>query len=97
VIGFCSVFWEAFPDIELTITRVVEEGTSVAIQGRAQGTHKGTLHTPGGDIPPTDRPVNLTFSQDFEVQGGVIVAVRHHFDRLELLEQLGVMPAPAPA
>jgi predicted ester cyclase len=97
VIGFCSVFWEAFPDIELTITRVVEEGTSVAIQGRAQGTHKGTLHTPGGDIPPTDRPVNLTFSQDFEVQGDVIVAVRHHFDRLELLEQLGVMPAPAPA
>jgi predicted ester cyclase len=97
VIAFCSVLWEAFPDIELTITRVVEEGSAVAIQGRAEGTHKGTFHTPGGDIPPTDRPVNLTFSQDFEVQGGVIVAVRHHFDRLELLEQLGAMPAPAPA
>jgi predicted ester cyclase len=63
----------------------------------AEGTHKGTFHTPGGDIPPTDRPVNLTFSQDFEIQDGVIVAVRHHFDRLELLEQLGAMPAPAPA
>jgi hypothetical protein len=41
--------------------------------------------------------VNITFSQDFEIQDGVIAAVRHHFDRLELLEQLGAMPAPAPA
>lgn len=97
VIAFCSALWEAFPDIELTVTRVVEEGSAVAIQGRAEGTHQGTFRTPGGDIPPTGRLVKLTFSQDFEVHGGVIVSVRHHFDRLELLEQLGAAPAPAPA
>jgi predicted ester cyclase len=52
-LGFFAAFWEAFPDIELTATRVVEEGSAVAIQGRAKGTHRGTLRTPAGDIPPT--------------------------------------------
>lgn len=95
-LAFFSAFWEAFPDIGLTATRVVEEGSAVVMQGRAEGTHRGTLRTPGGDIPPTGRRVELTYFEDFEVQGGVIASARLHFDRLELLEQLGVAPAPAP-
>ncbi|MGH3984162.1 MAG: ester cyclase [Pseudonocardiaceae bacterium] len=97
VAAFNSVLWEAFPDIELTATRVVEQGSAVVIQGRAEGTHQGTFRTPGGDIPPTGKRVALTYSEDFEVEEGVIVSARLHFDRLDLLEQLGVLPAPAPA
>lgn len=92
-----SALWEAFPDIELTVTRVVEEGSVVIIQGRAHGSHQGTLRTPGGDIPATGRRVELTFFEEYEVQGEVIVSERLLFDRLELLEQLGVVPAPASA
>ncbi|MCA1607263.1 MAG: ester cyclase, partial [Acidobacteria bacterium] len=66
-----------------------------AIQGRATGTHRGTLRTPTGDIPPTDRYVDIMWADDYEVRGDVIVSTRLHFDRLELLEQLGVTPAPA--
>jgi hypothetical protein len=39
----------------------------------------------------------LPFSEHAEVQGGVIVSARLYFDRLELLEQLGLTPAPATA
>lgn len=95
--AFHSALWEAFPDIELTATRIVEQGSAVVMQGTAGGMHQGTFHTPGGDIPPTGKRVHLPYSEHFEVEGGLIVSARLVFDRLELLEQLGVAPAPAPA
>jgi ketosteroid isomerase-like protein len=97
VAAFNSAFWEAFPDVKLTATYVVEEGSTVITEARAEGTHQGTFHTPGGDIPPTGKHVSLPYSESYEVEGGLIVSARTIFDRLELLEQLGVAPAPAPA
>ena len=97
VLAYFSGLWEAFPDVKLTVTRVVEEGSVVVIRGRAEGTHQGTLRTPAGDIPPTGRGMELAFSDHYEVQGGVVVSNDLHFDRLALLEQLGVAPAPAPS
>lgn len=97
VIAFFSALWEAFPDLDLTATSVAEKGPTVVMQGRVEGTHQGTFHTPGGDIPPTGKRVNLTYSEHYEVEEGLIVSARLLFDRLDLLEQLGVAPAPAPA
>ena len=97
IAAFVSVFWEAFPDMHMIITSAVEEGPVVAVRGTMTGTHLGVFHTPAGDLPPTGRRVDLTFSDDYEVQGGVIVATHLHLDRLQLLEQLGAMPAPATA
>jgi predicted ester cyclase len=56
VLPYFSSFWEAFPDLRLTVTSVVEEGSVVAIQGSAAGTHRGTLRTLQGAIPPTGGP-----------------------------------------
>lgn len=95
--AFHAVLWEAFPDIELTVTRIVEDGSTVVMQGAVHGTHRGTFHTPGGDIPPTGQHVDLPYSEHYEVEAGLIVSARLIFDRLELLEQLGVAPAPAHA
>ena len=97
VLAWWSGLCDAFPDIHSTITRLVEEGSAVAILGRTTATHSGTLRTPAGDIPPTGRRVELTFADDYEVQRGLVVSSRLHFDRLELLEQLGVTPVPATA
>jgi len=97
VTAFISVFWEAFPDLHFVVTNAVEEGPVVAVRGTMKGTHLGVFHTPAGDIPPTGRSINLTFSDDYEVQGGLIVSAHLHLDRLELLEQLGAVPAPTPA
>ena len=97
VAGFVSAFWEAFPDMHVAVSSVVEEGSVVAIRGRITGTHQGTLRTPAGDIPPTGRRIDLTFADDYEIQEGLISSAHLQFDRLALLEQLGVAPAPAPA
>jgi predicted ester cyclase len=97
VAAFVAVFWEAFPDLKLTVTSEVEEGPVVAIRARMTGTHLGIFHTPAGDMPPTGRSVDINFSEDYEVRGGVIVSSHLPLDRLTLLEQLGAVPSPTPA
>lgn len=95
IVAFVSAFWEAFPDIRLTVISEVEDGPVVAIRVRMTGTHTGTFRTPGGDLPATGRRVDLMFSDDFRVEGGLIVSSHLYLDRLTLLEQLGAVPAPA--
>lgn len=97
VVAWDRALWEAFPDFQVTPTLIVEEGSALGFHGRVTGTHRGTLRTPTRDIPPTDRPVAFTIGGVCEVQGSVIVSMRLHFDRLGLLEQLGVALTPAPA
>lgn len=97
VVSYFGVFWEAFPDLHLTITREVEQGPIVAIQAVSTGTHLGTLRTPNGDVPATGQRLSLTLSDFYEISGGRIVSSRLHFDQLTLLEQLGLAPAPSPA
>jgi predicted ester cyclase len=94
IAAWCAALWEAFPDIHVAVAATAEAESVVTIEGRVAGTHQGTLRTPDGDIPPTGRRVDLPFSQHAEVQGGSIVSARLYFDRLELLEQLGLAPAP---
>jgi ketosteroid isomerase-like protein len=66
----------------------VEEGTF-------NGTHDGTLQTPAGDIPPTGRPVEIDYIQVLRFRDGKHTSFNLMFDRLLMLEQLGLVPAPA--
>ncbi len=75
VVAFISVLWEAFSDIELTVTREFKNGFTVLTHGRAQGWHHGTFHTPAGDIPPTGKHADLPYAEYYEVEGGVIVSM----------------------
>ena len=97
VATWCTALWEAFPDLHLSVQGVVEEAPTATLAGRATGTHLGTLRTPGGDIPPTGRRAEFPFSETAKVKDGAMISVHLYFDRLELLEQLGVVPAPAHA
>ena len=66
----------------------VEEGTFT-------GTHRGVLHGPAGDIPPTERPVAVPYVQVLRFRDGRHVSFNLVYDRLLMLEQLGLIPAPA--
>lgn len=90
VMGLFEGFWEAFPDLHLAPIRIVEDGDIVVVRATASGTHRGTLHMAEGDIPPTNRKVELSYTEHYKVSGGLIVAGWLFFDRLEFLEQLGV-------
>ena len=89
---FFAAFWEAFPDLWLTVEDEIAEGEKVALQLRCKGTHLGTFRAPGGEIPATGRQLDLAMSDHVRVADGQIVAVQLYFDQVSLLVQLGAMP-----
>jgi steroid delta-isomerase-like uncharacterized protein len=88
--GWFAAFSDAHVDVEgvhIVDDVAVEEGTFT-------GTHDGTLHTPAGDIPPTGRSVEVDYIQVLRFRDGKHVAFNLMFDRLLMLEQLGLVPPP---
>jgi ketosteroid isomerase-like protein len=65
----------------------VEEGTF-------SGTHNGVLHTPTGEIPSTGRAVSIEYIHVLRFRDGKHASFNLAFDRLQMLEQLGLIPAP---
>jgi ketosteroid isomerase-like protein len=88
--GWLSAFTDGHVevhDIHFLDDIAVEEGTF-------SGTHDGILHTPTGDIPPTGRAVSIDYIQVLRFRDGKHRSFNLAFDRLEMLEQLGLIPAP---
>ena len=56
---------------------------------------KGVLRGPAGDIPATGRPVELDYIQVLRFRDGKHISFNLMFDRLMMLEQLGLVPTPA--
>jgi steroid delta-isomerase-like uncharacterized protein len=82
-----------FPAIQFVTTNVIESGDSVAVEYRVHATHKGPLEAPSGTIPATDKTIDFAAAEFFEVRSGKIVTERNYVDSLELMRQLGLMPA----
>lgn len=66
-------------------------------KGVFRETRTGSLVTPGDQvIPATRRSLEAPCAAVFEVEGGRIKS-ELYYDQVELLTQLGLMPAPAAA
>jgi len=91
--AFFGSWFTAFPDaVELQAVHIID---AVAVEeGTFTGTHNGVLHGPTGDIPPTGRPVKVDYIQVLRFRDGKHVSFNLMFDRLLMLEQLGIAPAP---
>jgi predicted ester cyclase len=90
-----QAFATAFPDMHLSLEDVVAESEgTIVVEGRLRGTHTGPLRTPAGaEIPATGRTIDLPYCDIFEARDGRVVSHRVYFDRLELMEQLGLAPS----
>jgi predicted ester cyclase len=86
-------YHSAFSDVRMTLDRVVGEGDWVATHWTASGTHNGDLM----GIAPTGREVTVTGVEFSRVEGGKLVESHGLFDALGMLQQLGAVPAGAPA
>ena len=96
-VEFYAGWFAAFPDAHVDVRglHIVDE---VAVEeGIFTGTHHGVLHTPTGEIPPTGRPVEVGFIHVLRFRDGKHISFNLMFDRLQMLEQLGLAPMPAPA
>jgi steroid delta-isomerase-like uncharacterized protein len=94
---FFAGWWDAFPDAHIDVHAVRIAGDIVVEEGTFTGTHHGTLHSPAADIAPTGRPVAVDYIHVLRYRDGKHVSFNLLFDRLQMLEQLGLFPAPAPA
>ncbi len=85
----------AFPDAHVEIHGLHITGDVAVEEGTFTGTHQGVLHSPAGDIPPTGRHVTADYIQVLRFRDGKNIYFNLMYDQLPLLEQLGLMPAPA--
>lgn len=84
------MYLAAFPDLHFTVEDIIAEGDKVVARLTAQGTQQGALM----GIPPTGLHVSIRGIDILRIAGGKIVEIWANFDMLDMLQQLGVVPAP---
>lgn len=92
---FYSMWQDAFPDSKITPTAMIEEGDYGVLEATFEGTHTGVLNAPSGQIPATHKRVKAPFVSVNKVKDGKFTSFHVIFDQVELMTQLGLMPAPA--
>jgi limonene-1,2-epoxide hydrolase len=85
-----SMYNDAFPDNRLDIIAIHADDRGGVHEGRATGTHTGTLRGPGGEIAPTGRTATVDFCGVYEFEEGKITSFHLYFDQAEMLSQLGI-------
>jgi steroid delta-isomerase-like uncharacterized protein len=90
----CAAFYHSwissFPDAHVDVNAVHVSGDVIVEEGTFAGTHHGALQSPSGDIPPTGRRVSVPYVHVLSFRDGKHSALSLMFDRLLMLEQLGV-------
>lgn len=92
-IQFYGSWFSAFSDAHVDVhgLHIVDD---VAVEeGTFTGTHNGVLKGPMGDVPPTGRVVRIAYIQVLRFRDGKHVSFNLMFDRLSMLEQLGLISA----
>jgi steroid delta-isomerase-like uncharacterized protein len=85
-----TMFRAGMPDLRVVIEDIIAEGDKVVMRYRIEGTHEGELF----GVPPTGRRVSIESITVERVSGGKI---REHWrvtDALDMMQQLGAIPAP---
>lgn len=93
--AFFGSWFLAFPNarVEVEAVHIVDD---VAVEeGTFTGTQNGVLHGPMRDIPATGRCVEVDYIQVLRFRDGKHVSFNLMFDRLTMLEQLGLVPTSA--
>jgi ketosteroid isomerase-like protein len=90
-VQFYGSWFEAFPDAHVDVRGIHFVDDLAVEEGTFSGTHEGVLHTPDGDVPPTRRPVSVDYIQVLRFRNGKHISFNLSFDRLEMLQQLGVV------
>jgi predicted ester cyclase len=87
---------EAFPDSKMVIEDLISEGDKVVARVTMQGTNTGPLSMgPGNTIPATGKSLSATGIDIIQFAGGKVVEHWGEFDMMGMMQQLGLIPAPA--
>jgi steroid delta-isomerase-like uncharacterized protein len=86
---FVSSFFEAFPDINITVEDVIAEGDKAVTRYTIHGTHQGETEDFG---PPTGKQMELKGITIHRFEGDKIVEEWERYDNLSVMQQLGLVP-----
>jgi len=90
-------WFDAFPDAKVTIVNEVLADGNIVQEGTFTGTNTGTWKSDAGDMEATGKTVTGTYALVSKVRDGLIISGNLYFDQVELMTQLGLMPALAAA
>jgi predicted ester cyclase len=93
--AFFGGWFAAFPDARVEVQSVHFIDDVAVEEGTFSGTQNGVLSGPAGDIPPTGRVMEVGYIQVLRFRDGKHISFDLMFDRLMMLEQLGLVPTPA--
>jgi steroid delta-isomerase-like uncharacterized protein len=95
IVKLVSGWRKGFPDLKATIKNVVATGDAVVAELEWSGTHSGPFTGPMGTIPPSGKTGKVAAVQVVRFDGnGKIREIRHYFDLMTVLQQIGVAPRP---
>ena len=92
-LAMAQMFATAVSDAKIEIRSVHSAGDIVIVEFIGRGTHQGELL----GIAPTGRQITMPVCTVIELRSGKIYAEREYMDMAHMMQQLGVMPAPATA
>lgn len=90
---YLSSFRDGFPDLEFEVEDVIGEGDKVVVRWSGRGTHEGEFQ----GISPTGKECTADGMTLFRIAANRIIEDRGNWDRLGLMQQLGVIPTPEKA
>jgi steroid delta-isomerase-like uncharacterized protein len=90
---FLGLYLSAIPDIRITVEDLMADGDKVIARVTYHGTHRGAFR----GIPPTGKPITSSGINIFRIANGKMVEHWGLSDRLDALQQMGVVPPLGPA
>jgi len=84
---FATSFFDAFPDLNITVDDLIAEGEQVVSRYTIRGTHRGETEEFG---PPTEKQMVLEGITIHRFEGDKIVEEWERYDNLSILQQLGL-------
>jgi len=89
---FWAANWGPFPENQITVLRVVADGTTVVEEGVFAGTNTGPLPMPDGtELPATGATVSIPYMAWHTVRDGLFTSSHFYWDSIAFLQQLGLM------
>jgi len=95
VVAAAEGWKRAFPDAHGTVRSAMASGNTASLEVTWEGTQTGDLEGPQGTVPASGRQVSVPAVWVMEVEGDKGKALRHYFDLMTVLAQIGAVPAGA--
>jgi steroid delta-isomerase-like uncharacterized protein len=89
IVAFFRELFQAVPDLETTVSRVVAGETQAAVEWRMSGQFTGG---PFQGVDPTGRRVDMRGLDLLEIEDGQIVGNTAYYDGMTFARQIGLMP-----